>query len=219
MAEDRRIRKTRKALRDALVELVLDRGFTALSVEDITQRADVGRATFYSHFRDKDELFARVTADLLAELDVRLRPAVQDSAVGFTGKPLLEMLRHAHDERDLYRIVLRGEGDGKPLRMFTESCARVAAQEFRGRSERNAVEPRIDPEVLARAWVGEQVGVLQWWVEQDTPPCRPRRSFACCSTSPCAAATGPLASTRLLEVPERAPPRDSAAGRPARGGW
>ncbi|RPK65503.1 DNA-binding transcriptional repressor FabR [Streptomyces sp. ADI96-15] len=170
MAEDRRIRRTRKALRDALVELALDRGFTALSVEDITQRADVGRATFYSHFRDKDELFARVTADLLAELDVRLRPAVQDSAVGFTGKPLLEMLRHAHDERDLYRIVLRGEGDGKPLRMFTESCARVAAQEFRGRSERNAVEPRIDPEVLARAWVGEQVGVLQWWVEQDTPP-------------------------------------------------
>ncbi|MER5630534.1 TetR/AcrR family transcriptional regulator [Streptomyces nitrosporeus] len=170
MAEDRRIRKTRKALRDALVDLVLERGFTALSVEDVTQRADVARATFYSHFRDKEDLFARVTADLLAELDVRLRPAVRENAVGFTGRPILEMLRHAREERDLYRIVLRGEGDGKPLRMFTDACARVAAEEFRGRSERNSVVPRIDPEVLARAWVGEQVGVLQWWVEHETPP-------------------------------------------------
>ncbi|GGS63029.1 TetR/AcrR family transcriptional regulator [Streptomyces griseoviridis] len=170
MAEDRRIRKTRRALRDALVELVLEKGFTALSVEDITQRADVARATFYSHFRDKDELFARVTRDLLDELDERLRPAVAESAVGFTGKPVLQMLAHARAERDLYRIVLRGEGDGKPLRMFTEACARVAAAEFRGRSERNAVEPRIDAGLLARAWVGEQVAVLQWWVEHEVEP-------------------------------------------------
>ncbi|MFK0117575.1 TetR/AcrR family transcriptional regulator [Streptomyces sp. NPDC090994] len=170
MAEDRRIRKTRRALRDALVELVRERGFTALSVEDITQRADVARATFYSHFRDKDELFARVTRDLLDELDERLRPAVARSAVGFTGEPVLRMLEHAREERDLYRIVLRGEGDGKPLRMFTEACARVAAEEFRERSERNAVEPRIDAGLLARAWVGEQVAVLQWWVEHEVAP-------------------------------------------------
>ncbi|MFA0839521.1 TetR/AcrR family transcriptional regulator [Streptomyces rochei] len=170
MAEDRRIRKTRRALRDALVALALERGFTALSVEDITQRADVARATFYSHFRDKDELFARVTRDLLDELDERLRPAMAETAVGFTGRPVLEMLRHARQERDLYRIVLRGEGDGKPLRMFTEACARVAAEEFRGRSERNDVKPRIDADLLARVWVGEQVSVLQWWVEHETPP-------------------------------------------------
>ncbi|MFI9023886.1 TetR/AcrR family transcriptional regulator [Streptomyces sp. NPDC053560] len=170
MAEDRRVRKTRKALRDALVALVLERGFAALSVEDITRRADVARATFYSHCRDKDELFARVTSDLLAELEARLRPAVAESAVGFTGRPVLEMLRHARDERDLYRIVLRGEGDGKPLRMFTEACARVTAEEFRTRSERNDVQPRIDPGLLARAWVGEQIAVLQWWVEHETVP-------------------------------------------------
>ena len=170
MAEDRRTRRSRRALGAALVELVLERGFTALTVEDITDRADVARATFYAHFRDKEDLFARVTADLLAELGERLAPAVADSAVGFTGKPVLEMLRHAREERELYRIVLRGEGDGKPLRMFTQACARVAAEEFRGRSERNDVKPRIDAELLARVWVGEQVSVLQWWVEHEAPP-------------------------------------------------
>ncbi|AZM75000.1 TetR/AcrR family transcriptional regulator [Streptomyces sp. KPB2] len=169
MAEDRRTRRSRRALGTALVELVLERGFTALTVEDITERADVARATFYAHFRDKEDLFARVTDDLLAGLAERLAPAMADSAVGFTGKPVLEMLRHAREERDLYRIVLRGEGDGKPLQMFADACARVTAEEFRARAERNAVEPRIDPELLARVWVGEQLGVLRWWVEQETP--------------------------------------------------
>ncbi len=169
MAEDRRTRRSRRALGAALVDLVLERGFTALTVEDITERADVARATFYAHFRDKEDLFARVTDDLLAELSGRLAPAVADNAVGFTGKPVLEMLRHAREQRDLYRIVLRGEGDGKPLRMFEDACARATAEEFRARAERNRVQPRIDPELLARVWVGEQVAVLRWWVEQDTP--------------------------------------------------
>ncbi|GGV19104.1 TetR family transcriptional regulator [Streptomyces litmocidini] len=169
MAEDRRTRRSRRALGAALVELVLERGFTALTVEDITERADVARATFYAHFRDKEDLFARVTADLLDELGERLAPAVADSAVGFTGKPVLEMLRHAREERDLYRIVLRGDGDGKPLQMFTDACAKATADEFRARAERNAVQPRIDPDLLARVWVGEQIAVLRWWVEQESP--------------------------------------------------
>ncbi len=169
MAEDRRTRRSRRVLGAALVELVLERGFTTLTVEDITERADVARTTFYAHFRDKEDLFARVTADLLAGLAERLAPAVADSAVGFTGKPVLEMLRHAREERDLYRIVLRGEGDGKPLQMFADASARAAAEEFRARADRNDVQPRIDPDLLARVWVGEQIAVLRWWVEQETP--------------------------------------------------
>ncbi|MGY3063262.1 AcrR family transcriptional regulator [Streptomyces sp. TE3672] len=170
MAEDRRTRRTRRALGGALVELVLERGFSALTVEDITEQADVARATFYAHFKGKDDLFARVTSDLLEQLTQRLEPAVAGSAIGFTGKPLLEMLRHVSDERDVYRVVLRGEGDGKPLQMFVDACAAATAREFKARAERNNVQPRIDADLLARVWVGEQVAVLRWWAEQDTPP-------------------------------------------------
>ncbi|MFE2737399.1 TetR/AcrR family transcriptional regulator [Streptomyces sp. NPDC059349] len=170
MTEDRRTRRTRRNLSDALVVLVLERGFSSLTVEDITERADVGRATFYSHFRDREDLFARVTADLLEELTERLQPVVSDSYVGFTGKPVLEMLRHARERRDVYRIVLRGEGDGKPLQTFTDTLARATADEFRDRADRNEVTPRIDPDLLARVWVGEQIAVLRWWTEQEEPP-------------------------------------------------
>lgn len=169
MAEDRRTRRTRRSLSDALVGLVLERGYAAITVEDITERADVARATFYSHYRDKDDLFTKVTSEMLEDLDGRLRPLVTESAVGFTGKPILEILRDAQEKRDLYRVIMRGEGDGKPLRLFVESTVRTADAMFRSRSERNGVQPRISPELLARAWVGEQVAVLQWWVEQENP--------------------------------------------------
>ena len=53
---DRRVRRTRQLLRDALMELTLERGYDRITVQDILDRADIGRSTFYSHYRDKDDL-------------------------------------------------------------------------------------------------------------------------------------------------------------------
>ncbi|AKE91414.1 MULTISPECIES: TetR/AcrR family transcriptional regulator [Rhodococcus] len=167
--EDRRVRRTKRLLRDALVTLVLERGYGAVTVEDIAERADLSRATFYGHYTDKDDLFGRIVADLIAELNERLRPLVTDSSAGFTGKPVLEMFRHAAEERDVYRVILRGEGDGRALREFMDDRSEVVARIFRKRADAHGVTPRIDVDVLARAWVGEQISVLRWWIESDPP--------------------------------------------------
>ena len=171
--EDRRVRRTRRLLRDALVSLVLERGYSAITVEDITDRADLGRATFYTHYTDKDDLLGQVVSDLSDELQERLRPLVPASSVGFTGKPVLEMFRHAAEERDVYRVILRGEGDGKALREFVEDRSADAVQIFSARAQALGATPRIDIEVLSRAWVGEQIAVMQWWLESDPPPLTP----------------------------------------------
>lgn len=170
---DRRVRRTRRLLRDALVSLSLERGYATVTVEDITERADLGRATFYKHYTDKDDLLDRVVTDLLDELQDRLRPLVQASEVGFTGKPALEIFRHADEERDAYRMVLRGEGDGRALRQFTQAQTEATADVFRARAAHEGVTPRISVDVLARAWVGEQLAVLAWWLEQDPRPMPP----------------------------------------------
>src|SRR5262249_61932845 len=54
--EDRRVRRTRRALQEALRELMLQKAYDHITVQDVLDRADVGRATFYAHFRDKDAL-------------------------------------------------------------------------------------------------------------------------------------------------------------------
>jgi len=54
--EDRRIQRTRQVLRQAFIEVMLEKGFAATSIQDITERANVNRGTFYLHFADKYEL-------------------------------------------------------------------------------------------------------------------------------------------------------------------
>ena len=53
---DRRVQRTRQALRNALLELIKEKGYDSISVEEITQRANLGRATFYLHYKDKEDL-------------------------------------------------------------------------------------------------------------------------------------------------------------------
>ncbi|MEU3003307.1 TetR/AcrR family transcriptional regulator [Streptomyces sp. NPDC007020] len=166
--EDRRVRRTRAALRGALVELVLDKGFHAVTVEEITERADVGRATFYAHYRDKEDLLVGVVRDL-AEDRERLQPAVRQAhAQGFTGLPVKYIFEHAEQERPVYQVILRGEGDGRALREFTDLIRTHAEAAFRERAGQLAVSPRIPLDIVARAWTGELVALLTWWVENDT---------------------------------------------------
>ncbi|WP_455907688.1 TetR/AcrR family transcriptional regulator [Streptomyces hydrogenans] len=167
-AGDRRVRRTRAALRQALVELVLDKGFHAVTVEEITERADVGRATFYAHYRDKEDLLVGVVRDL-AEDRERLLPAVRQAhAEGFTGLPVKYIFEHAEQEKPVYQVILRGEGDGRALREFTDLIRTDAEAAFRARVEQLAVTPRIPLDIVARAWTGELIGLLTWWVENDT---------------------------------------------------
>jgi AcrR family transcriptional regulator len=63
--EDRRRVRTRQMLRNALLELIDEKGYESVTVQEITDRADLGRATFYLHFKDKDELLvATFTGDV-----------------------------------------------------------------------------------------------------------------------------------------------------------
>lgn len=167
-AADRRVRRTRASLRRALVELVLENGFQAVTVEEITERADVGRATFYAHYRDKEDLLVGIVRDL-AEDRERLLPAVrQANAQGFTGLPVKYIFEHAEQERGVYQVILRGEGDGRALREFTDLVRAHAEAAFRERAAQLKATPRIPLDVVARAWTGELIGVLTWWVENDT---------------------------------------------------
>ncbi|MFE2995232.1 TetR/AcrR family transcriptional regulator [Nocardia sp. NPDC059246] len=169
VSEDRRSRRSRRLLREAFVALVLEHGFAAVTVEDITERADLSRATFYGHYTDKDALLDAVVTELIEEMQRRLQPLVANSVKGFTGKPVLELFRHAAEERDAYRVVLRGEGDGRALRRFVEDRATTTATVFAARAAAAGVELRIPADMLARAWVGEMIQVMAWWLEQGMP--------------------------------------------------
>jgi len=66
---DRRIVRTRVAIREALVGLIAEKGFDALSVSDITRRADINRGTFYLHYQDKFDLLEQTETEIIRDLE------------------------------------------------------------------------------------------------------------------------------------------------------
>src|SRR3990172_2299341 len=75
---DRRIQRTREVLQKALIELISERGYDAITIQDIVDRANVGRTTFYLHYRSKDDLFMSCH-----EANLRAAFAEADSAIPF----------------------------------------------------------------------------------------------------------------------------------------
>src|SRR5215468_9576608 len=73
--EDRRVQRTRQSLRDALIELMIEKGYEEVTVQDIIDRANVGRSTFYAHFLDKQHLFLSGFEQLRVELAQQQRAA------------------------------------------------------------------------------------------------------------------------------------------------
>src|SRR5215510_3081353 len=73
--KDRRIQKTRKLLHDALGGLIQEKPYDEIAVQEILDRANVGRSTFYMHFRDKDELLLSSIRDMLGSVDATPLPS------------------------------------------------------------------------------------------------------------------------------------------------
>ena len=96
---DRRTARTRKALMSAFVELMLTRGFPGVSVEDIATRADVGRSSFYLHFRSKDDILKQSLTQPSGGLAALVGQEVAVAA-------LIAPLEHFHSQRKLNRVFL-----------------------------------------------------------------------------------------------------------------
>jgi AcrR family transcriptional regulator len=111
MKVDRRVARTRGALRDALLALITERGYDGLTVENITERANLRRATFYMHYRDKDELLLAALTETFDALVRETAHYAQSDVFGGKTQPaaFLATFRHVEAHHALYRAILSGK--------------------------------------------------------------------------------------------------------------
>lgn len=123
---DRRVRRTRNQLRDALVALILERGWDAVSVKEVCDRADIGRSTFYVHFADKEELLLSGFEDLHAALEHERRTLA--APFGF----LPSLIEHARGHGRLFRAMI-GKQSGQTIqRRFRELLVKLVEADLSG---------------------------------------------------------------------------------------
>lgn len=171
-SEDLRVRRTRKLLKKALVELTIEKGFAEVTVRDLTERAMVNRSTFYRHYEDKYDLLSEHIAEVIELLDSQEdkldQPLPQPSA------GLVRILRHVQTNADFYRVLLGEKGApafcAQRFRQFIE-------QEFRHRLPGEGVEadPGRPPIGLSVSYILHAgIGAILWWLENDQP-CTPEQ--------------------------------------------
>jgi AcrR family transcriptional regulator len=149
---DRRVRRTREALHAALMALIIEKGFDAITVQDIIDEADVGRTTFYEHFTGKEALLRFGFERLREELAHHHKAGETEQRLSF----LEPLLQHAKAHAGLYAALLGGGG------------GRIADEAFRAIVEELIIgeikdEKATDPLVTALL-IGALVGALQFWI-------------------------------------------------------
>src|SRR5436309_12705433 len=117
---DRRVQRTRQLLQDALIAMVIEKGYDATTVQDITVRAKVGRAPFYAHFPDKQTLLTSRLEDLRGLLTERRRQAPGTRGVS------LAMLEHARRHLPLYRAIVGRESGAFSVQRIHRTLADLA---------------------------------------------------------------------------------------------
>ena len=155
---DRRSQRTRHLLSEALVELIREKGYNTITVTNIIDRANVGRSTFYAHFRDKDDLLAGELDRVIDILDRHIPDESREENLFF---PSLGLFRHVGEQYELYRALVWSSGVDLLFKHVQKSLSERIEQGLQGsRKEYNVPIP-----MLANFIAGSFLTLLKWWLD------------------------------------------------------
>ena len=166
---DRRIQKTKRLLHEALGSLIREKPYDSIVVQEILDRANVGRSTFYMHFRDKDDLLVSSIHDLLRSVRTAEPPPSRkryERMIRFS-RPIFEHIyQHRHSGAANMGIRARAIIHGHLQKVVSELIAEGVRKEFQsGRKQ----DRRIPSELMGAYLASTFILVLNWWVESKHP--------------------------------------------------
>lgn len=165
---DRRVLRTRVSLHDALISLMLEKGYEAITTKDIVDRANVGRSTFYAHYTGKDQLLRSGLEGLRAHLVAHQAEARKGEVeprqprFGFS----LAMFEHAFANRKLYLALVGDRGGALVMHWIRQMIADLVREDFKSAREEGDSDP-IQREAAVQYVAGAFVALLTWWLDRD----------------------------------------------------
>ncbi|MET3697799.1 TetR family transcriptional regulator [Bacillus oleivorans] len=165
---DRRVKRTRTMLIDALLDLMIEKGYEPITVQDIIDRANVGRSTFYSHYSDKEQLLLDSIyqlQDYLVQQKTEY-PALNEwrhFKFGFS----LAMLQHVQGYKRLYRVTVGKQRGAIVEHHMKQMLAKIIRDDVERLMENTNV--MIPPEIAVEYIVSTFFSLLTWWMDQNNP--------------------------------------------------
>ena len=153
---DRRSQRTRHMLSTAFVALMREKGYSTITVNDLIERANIGRSTFYSHYRDKEDLFVH---ELDRVIEALSQPLPQEEELPFF--PSLGLFRHVGEEYELYKALVWTPGIDLLIKHLQKSLSSRIEQGL----QNSAKDFDIPLPILANSIAGSFLTLLKWWLE------------------------------------------------------
>ncbi|MFL5802066.1 MAG: TetR/AcrR family transcriptional regulator [Roseiflexaceae bacterium] len=163
---DRRSQRTRQLLHTALIELMLERRYDEITVQDIIDRANVGRSTFYAHYLDKEDLLVSGFTQVLDALRQHMEQHKQGD--WRTPPGLAFFFQHVQTHHQLYKALVRGGG--------IELLYKKGHERLRQNIEQHLVAlvpagqtPAAPLALVADYMAGAILTMLRWWLDNGMP--------------------------------------------------
>ena len=168
---DPRVVRTRQMLRTALVSLIEEKGFDAITVQDIADRAELNRATFYLHFKDKQDLLVKSLRDAIDELVADIGASTDEQGqLIFDGslRPIKAVFEHVAQHARFYRVMMSAEGVPAFIAGVRDYMAEITLKWLRALQPKPR-QSQVPLEIVANSLSWSLLGVLIWWLEHDMP--------------------------------------------------
>jgi AcrR family transcriptional regulator len=190
---DRRVQRTRDVLGDALITLMHEKPFDTITVQDVLDLAEVSRSTFYTHFRDKDDLFLSDADDFFHHMGnlLTMRGEVSNRVA-----PVQEMFAHVAGLGELYGALVASGKFQDAMELAQEHFARGIEQRLNQLSPAPANAAASRP-ALAHAFAGAMISLMWWWLDhgKPSPPARMDEVFHQMVWAGVNGMAGPMSST------------------------
>ena len=164
---NRQVQRTRNLIRQAFVELMYEKSYDHITVQDIIDRADIGRSTFYAHFVDKEQL-------LLDQQDALRESLLQGQGGGYSPSDSrrilrfsLAMLKHAQSNYHLYRRILTRSDVSFLHKQIQNVLAGLVQGELNEIAQGHSLP--VPVEALVQFAVGAYWALLIWWLDSQMP--------------------------------------------------
>ncbi|MDQ0246652.1 AcrR family transcriptional regulator [Bacillus fengqiuensis] len=167
---DRRVKKTKQALKESFISLLSEKGFQAVTVQDITKRADVNRATFYSHYQDKHDMLEQMIAEILQEFTDAINSTPVDSksqAITKESRPnaaFVRMFEQIQKHADFYNVMLSKKGiPGFWRQMY--GIIRECFYQRRLKLQPDDQQLIVPKDILSSFTSSSYLGMIMYWLE------------------------------------------------------
>lgn len=157
---DRRILRTRNTLGEAIVALMQEKSFEEITVQEVLDRAGVGRSTFYTHYRDKDDLFMSDVEEFLEAVGSGLK---RHQASSKRLLPVREFFSHVRDVRAFYAAMEKSDKMNDLLSLARGIFARSIDERLQSAGVKIAPAQRA---AQAYALAGSFLSLLEWWADK-----------------------------------------------------